>query len=41
MFMGSTGERTMFAIEAKSAVMITDYSALGDEEAEWLIPPGL
>ena len=41
LFLGSTGERTLFAIETMSAVPIMDYAALGDEEAEWLIPPGL
>ena len=40
-FLGATGERTLFAIETKSAVPIMKYAALGDEEDEWLIPPGL
>ena len=39
-FLGERGERTLFAIEAKSAVLVTEYAALGDEEAEWLLPPG-
>ena len=41
MFLGEEGERTLFAIEAKSVVEITKYAALGEEEAEWLLPPGL
>ena len=41
LFLGQEGERTLFTIEAKSAVEITKYAALGDQEAEWLIPPGL
>ena len=40
-FLGAKGERTLFAIEAKSAVLVTEYAALGDGEEEWLLPPGL
>ena len=40
-FLGSSGERTLFAIKTKSAVKITEYSALGEGEDEWLLPPGL
>ena len=39
-FLGRSGERTLFAIKTKSAVKITEYSALGEGEDEWLLPPG-
>ena len=38
-FLGASGDRTIFTVEAVAAVEITSYSVVGGKEAELLLPP--